>query len=339
MTSMNGRETVYFYLNAAMGDMLYLLAACRAVKKQLDVRIIMIGQPAFHALIHACPHVAEVWLADALSAEQIQQLNDARSRGRFVNFTHWHHALTPGHMIDSFLGQIAITAAGKDKQLDLRIPAAAREAAAKFYEQYQLDGRHVILMHPNIGHPNRTWPEENWHQLAMLWIETGWAVIYIGSNHNSEAGKSMPAACPDGVINATDRFTALETIALMEKAHMLVSCDSGPVMLAAATNIPVTGLYSTVASAQRMPFRDGILGSRFLGIDLACEFGPCARHLQNESLFVKKLQRPFDVPTTQEFSQWCLNENSYRCLHTLKASELYHRMLQFFVEGDDNSRR
>ncbi|SQB21858.1 Glycosyltransferase family 9 (heptosyltransferase) [Citrobacter koseri] len=72
---------------------------------------------------------------------------------------------------------------------DLVIPESAHSAVDAFWQQHKLENAPVLLMHPNIGHPNRTWPQNNWHELAQMWLQTGWQVVFIGSNNNSEAGK------------------------------------------------------------------------------------------------------------------------------------------------------
>ncbi|SQB21857.1 lipopolysaccharide heptosyltransferase II [Citrobacter koseri] len=141
----------------------------------------------------------------------------------------------------------------------------------------------------------------------------------------------MAEAYPAGVINAIDRFSALETVALMQRANMLVSCDSGPVMLAAATDIPVVALYSTVAAEHRLPFRRREAGWRCMGIDLACSHGPCARLLMNDVIFTTVLKRPFDVPTTQEFANWCVHKTPFRCLRQYEPAMLYTQMVSFVL--------
>ncbi|STB72742.1 ADP-heptose:LPS heptosyltransferase II [Citrobacter koseri] len=314
-----------------MGDTLYLLAACRAIKNKTGASIIMLSQPHFSALARACPHISEVWPVDSLSAEQHQCIQRAQAQGRLFDFTHWAHALRPRHMIDAFLAQAGLEASAADKHLDLVIPESAHSAVDAFWQQHKLENAPVLLMHPNIGHPNRTWPQNNWHELAQMWLQTGWQVVFIGSNNNSEAGKSMAEAYPAGVIYAIDRFSALETVALMQRANMLVSCDSGPVMLAAATDIPVVALYSTVAAEHRLPFRRGEAGWRCMGIDLACSHGPCARLLMNDVIFTTVLKRPFDVPTTQEFANWCVHKTPFRCLRQYEPAMLYTQMVSFVL--------
>lgn len=326
-------KKIYVYLNAAMGDNLYLLAACRAIKKIKRVDIVFISPPLFIQLAEACPHVSAVWQDNALSQTQIQQLQQAHARGSFFDFTNWSHALSPVHMVDSFLAQIGIDARTPDKQLDLNVPPSASHVIDTFYRINKLDEKPVLLVHPNIGHPNRTWPQENWFALTEMWLLSGWEVIFIGSNANSEANKTMPTAPPAGVINAVDQFSPIETVALMQRAGMLVSCDSGPVMLAGATEIAITALYSTVSSHHRLPFRHGEAGWNCLGIDLACANGPCARLMSSEVIFTTLLKRPFDAPTQNEFANWCVNSTPFKCLKHFSPPALYSQMAAFILRN------
>ncbi len=327
-------KKIYVYLDAAMGDNLYLYAACRAIKMLTHADITLVSSPLFVPLAHACPHFSAVWQADALTPSQCQTLQQAHAQGRFIDFTCWDHALRPVHMIDNFLAQAGLSAKECDKQLDLVLPEEACKTIEAFYQQHNLDGKQVMLFHPNIGHPNRTWSQENWFALAEMWILSGWQVIFIGSNTNSEAAKTMAQTCPAGVINAIDAFSPLETIALMKRAQMLVSCDSGPVMLAAATDIRITALYSTVASQHRLPFRHGEAGWNCLAIDLACTAGPCARLMADKTIFTTHLKRPFSEPTQQEFANWCVNSTAFKCLKHYHPATLYSKMAEFLLREE-----
>lgn len=325
-------EKIFVYLNAAMGDNLYLLAACRAIKKIKRVDIVFISPPLFVELAQACPYISEVWQDNTLSQGQLQQLQHAHAQDRFIDFTGWRHALAPVHMIDSFLAQAGIEACAADKQLDLIIPPSCKKTIDDFFQTQQLDNKKILLVHPNIGHPNRSWPQKNWFALTEMWLFSGWQVIFIGSNTNSESGKGMPTAPPAGVVDAIDRFSPLETVALMQRASMLISCDSGPVMLAAATEIAIAALYSTVASQHRLPFRHGEAGWNCLGIDLACANGPCARLMANEAIFSALLKRPLGDPTPQEFANWCVNSSPFKCLQHYSPPALYSRMAALILQ-------
>ncbi|MGC6096677.1 glycosyltransferase family 9 protein [Citrobacter portucalensis] len=317
-------KTLFLYLNAAMGDTLYLLSAARAIRKHTEkTKLIFLCPPHFIELARACIHFSEVWPTDSLTQTQQTQLHEALQQQRLVDFTHWSHAFAPRHMTDGFLAQIGLEVEPSEKQLDLNVPHQALDTVSLFYQQHNLHEKIVILMHPNVGHANRTWPQENWYALAEMCVQTGWEVVFIGSEHNSEAGKTMVSRVPEGVINAIDRFSPLETVALMRRANMLVSCDSGPVMLAAASDIPIVALYSTVAAADRLPYRHAEAGWRAKGVDLACSNGPCARYMANEAIFTAVFKRQFSAPTTQEFARWCLQEQPYHCLRRYTPAALY----------------
>lgn len=322
-------NTLFLYLNAAMGDVLYLFCAARAIRKRTGASLIFLCPPHFVELARACPHFIDVWPTDSLTEQQHALVRQAQQEQRLADFTHWSHALATLHMTDGFLAQIGLEAEASEKELDLNVPVAATETISAFYNQHCLQDKPVMLLHPNVGHANRTWPQENWYALAEMWLQTGWAVVLTGSQNNSEAGKTMASRFPEGTINAIDLFSPLETVALMRRADMLVSCDSGPVMLAAASDIPVVALYSTVASVHRLPYRHGELGWQAKGVDLACANGPCARHMANEAIFTTLLKRPFGTPTTQEFAHWCLQKEPFHCLTRYTPAALYAEIARF----------
>jgi ADP-heptose:LPS heptosyltransferase len=52
-----------------------------------------------------------------------------------------------------------------------------------FLKENNLTGR-VVLIHPNSGVANRTWPAAAWEALIERFLDDGWSVVLIGSNNN-----------------------------------------------------------------------------------------------------------------------------------------------------------
>ncbi|MBK8741330.1 MAG: hypothetical protein IPM02_18235 [Betaproteobacteria bacterium] len=117
-------------------------------------------------------------------------------------------------------------------------------------------GRARVLLHPGGGDPNRTWPQKRWVELAQVLIAEGDQVVRIGAGSPGDGRWVLDLPVPD-ILDAAQRLSLLATVALMRQADLLVSTDSGPVQLAAASDFSIVGLYSVVPGRNRLPFRHG----------------------------------------------------------------------------------
>lgn len=322
------KKTLFLYIDAAMGDVLYLISACQAIKKNRS-SLILLTKDIYISLGLRCKWIADCWDFQRLSDDELKNVKEAQAESRFYNFTNWQHALCNQHMTDSFLSLLNIKANALDKTLDLNILDSEKIKVDVFLKEKINNKKKIVLMHPNIGHPNRTWPAEYWDQLSSLFIKGNWNVMFIGSNNNSEKNKKIINVENKKVINAIDKFTPLETIALMNRCDLLISCDSGPIMLAGATDIKIIGVYSTISSSLRLPFRHGELGWNCRGLDISCKYGPCAHFIQDEKIFTTLTNRKFSSPTVNEFANWCLNKNSFTCLNSYKPISLFKEAIDF----------
>ncbi|MCK6445798.1 MAG: glycosyltransferase family 9 protein [Planctomycetes bacterium] len=103
------------------------------------------------------------------------------------------------------------------------------------------------VLNPNAGELSleRRWPRENFTLLAdRLAREEGVAVVFIGSaaerNHTEFA---RGAAASSRVLNLAGELSTQELVALLARAAVVVTNDSGPMHLAAAVGAPTLGLF------------------------------------------------------------------------------------------------
>ena len=130
-----------------------------------------------------------------------------------------------------------------------RLPRFEREQA----DVAQLLGRHhispsdpVIAVHPWTSNPVKQWPADRYraviaHLSCRLRMPT---VVIGGADAVGQADSVIPdAAAP--VVNLTGRLSLRQLAALLQRARLLVSNDSGPVHLAAAVGTPTVVLFGT----------------------------------------------------------------------------------------------
>ena len=102
-----------------------------------------------------------------------------------------------------------------------------------------------IAVHPWTSNPLKQWPVERYHHLIRRVIEhLPVRIVVIGGPE--ERDHSAAVLVDDlPAINLTGRLTLRQLVALLQRAALLVSNDSGPVHVAAAAGTPAIALFGT----------------------------------------------------------------------------------------------
>lgn len=102
------------------------------------------------------------------------------------------------------------------------------------------DSDPLIAIAPGAGHAKRMWPLANFAEFGA-WAEKhyGGTVLVVGNQEEERLGKELESRLAGNVINAAGRTSLRETGALLERCHLFVGNDAGPMHLAAAAGLPV----------------------------------------------------------------------------------------------------
>ncbi|MFN0052067.1 MAG: glycosyltransferase family 9 protein [Planctomycetales bacterium] len=123
----------------------------------------------------------------------------------------------------------------------LEIPSAAREWAAS---RMQPIPRPILAMHAGAGWVTKRWPVEKFAAIAARFPGS---VVAVGTGSEaplaahiiSEVGRA--GGCG---LDLAGKTTLPELAALLERADLVLSNDSGPMHLAAAAGTPVVGVFT-----------------------------------------------------------------------------------------------
>lgn len=109
-------------------------------------------------------------------------------------------------------------------------------------------GRKIVAIHPFTSDPVKQWPAERFCGLAQrIQRELGLRVVLVG--RVEDRGQSPAGTVPlvvdagDGIINMINKTSLVELAVLLKRCSLLISCDSGPMHLAAAVGTPVIALF------------------------------------------------------------------------------------------------
>ncbi len=140
-------------------------------------------------------------------------------------------------------------------QWKLPVPQAAFEWAA---EQWPEDGRKVLAISPCSSHVKRNWFAERYAAVADHAMARGWRVILCGGRSDLERqmGDAILAAMQGEALDLIGKDTLKQLPALLARADLLMTPDSGPMHIANAMGTKVLGLHAASNPKRSGPYSD-----------------------------------------------------------------------------------
>ncbi len=140
----------------------------------------------------------------------------------------------------------------------------------------------LAVIHVSASSPFRRWPLPAFVEtVAALASKAGRRVIVTSGPSEREAAKGiindargkLPAGDRHRVLDCGD-FSLAELRALIERSALYIGGDSGPLHLAATTDVPIVAIFGPTPSERSAPWRDPALLAELVEIDgLPCR--PC----------------------------------------------------------------
>jgi lipopolysaccharide heptosyltransferase II len=121
----------------------------------------------------------------------------------------------------------------------------------------------IVVLHVSARNPFRRWPETSFAEVAAG-LARGqprrWVVVFGGPSDRDAAGRVLAAArelaAADGVrIVPGEGWSLAELRALMDRASLFLGGDSGPMHIAATSDVPIVALYGPTVPDQWAPWR------------------------------------------------------------------------------------
>jgi heptosyltransferase I len=158
------------------------------------------------------------------------------------------------HVLDSFFGFAA--ALGVHERLlrwDVPIPAQACAVAAQVIP----DGTRTLIISPCSSHTLRNWRAERYAAVADHAAQAhDMRVVLCGapSSIEREMGMAIMRHARTAVSNRIGADSLPQLLALLSRATVLLSPDSGPVHMATMVGTPVIGLYAATNPGRTGPY-------------------------------------------------------------------------------------
>ena len=134
------------------------------------------------------------------------------------------------------------------------------EAHAWARAQWAEDGRRTLMISPCSSHALRNWRAERYAALADHAAAQTWRIVLCGgrSELERETGDAILAAMQarGGVLDLIGKDTLKQLPALLARADLLVTPDSGPMHIANAMGTKVLGLHAATNPNRSGPYSD-----------------------------------------------------------------------------------
>jgi len=194
-------------------------------------------------------------LSALISAERRIGYDRARSKeghSLFIN-----ERIQPGghHVLDVFGKFCEPLGLRQDKvEWKLPVPQSARDWAS---EQLPGDQR-TLLISPCSSHQLRNWSPDRYAAVADHAAAKGWRIAICGGRSALErsTGDAILSAMKHPALDLIGKDTLKQLAALLERATMVLSPDSGPAHIANAMGTKVIGLFACTDRERCGPYSD-----------------------------------------------------------------------------------
>jgi lipopolysaccharide heptosyltransferase II len=190
--------------------------------------------------------------------------------------TDWEREVEPGRQIRHEVSRQLNLVHSRGFQtkgdgIKIDIPAAAVASVAAKLEAAGLspDQKWWVVLHPGATAASRRYPPASYARAAsLLYKMAGTPVVFTGSEEERPLVEEIRSRVCGETLSLAGRLSTAELAALIARAPLLISNNTGPVHLAAATGTPVVVLYA-LTNPQHTPWK---VPSRVLFHDVSCRY-------------------------------------------------------------------
>lgn len=147
-------------------------------------------------------------------------------------------------------------------------------ATERLFELALGEDRPIVAMAPGAAHATKRWPEEYWVDLARRIIPTGADVAVLGGPDDAELGRRISGLGGGNVASVAGTLGLQETGAVIRRAEVLISGDTGVMHMATGVGTPVVALFGP--TARQFGFSPYRSSAGVVELDLPCR--PCSAH-------------------------------------------------------------
>jgi ADP-heptose:LPS heptosyltransferase len=231
----SAKKNILVIRPAALGDVIMATGIVRALKQRYP-----------HAAIDVATNDFEVFRNSTRIRYAAPAGQFDRNQYDLVIDLEMAYELNPQmHTIDAYAARAAIDPATTDLHTELFVQPEHHA----FLAHVGLPEKFVVIHQRQHYWTSRNLPRSFYMELMREIVsQTGHAVVQIGNNDDFTFG-----SIHGYLYDLTNQLSLHETAALISRARAFVGIDGGPMHIAATTNTPIIGLFTSVKSEYRAP--------------------------------------------------------------------------------------
>ena len=169
--------------------------------------------------------------------------HDRHGFGRFIDVSLPASTFEGRHVVEA-MQEIAIKAGGIPDDLGIEVywNPEAETKWRSFFDS--IEGKILIGINPGGDRANRRWAPDRFAAVAARLVERFDArIVVLGGPGDREIASSIAQAIPSGVSELSGTIPLEELPYLISRLDLLLTNDSGPMHIAAATKTPLVALF------------------------------------------------------------------------------------------------
>jgi len=295
----------------AVGDLLQLTPALRALKRRYpQARVsLLLGSEAAATMFRNNPNVDETVVFDRkgehASLAGFLRLRERIGRAGYdlvinfqrSNFKAWLLASVAFpcgvlvyrkargrnvHAVVNHLETLAplgIDPATADTSLELFLGPEEQAFAEALFREAGLAGKTVIALNAGASNRIKCWSTDRFAALANRLVdELGAGIVLVGGGNERDLAEGIRAGMTSEPLDLVGRTSLLQLGAVLARADLLVSGDTGPLHMATAVGTPVAGLFGAIDPLRTGPVGEGHRVIRHAEVPCVPCMGRTCRH-------------------------------------------------------------
>jgi ADP-heptose:LPS heptosyltransferase len=289
---MNKSEKILLINFGGIGDEILFLPTIRSIKERYpNSEITLCLEPRSKGIIDLCPDINKLILADIKSKHKYIELLKFYFKALFGRYdivvSSGANKMIP--ILLFFMGiktRIGYDCGGITKRLLTKaVKLSNKQFAGRMYHnlvdeltgidyknpqveiEYSKECEGMILIHPGVSKMSikkniiKSYGNEKWGELVELLLQRGEKVALCGGPDDEECIKDILQRVEgkDNFYNFYGKTRNLRELGkLMTGAKKVICCDSAPMHLAIALNVPIIALFGPTDEVKLVPQRDNI---------------------------------------------------------------------------------
>lgn len=168
-----------------------------------------------------------------------------------------HHDMECAHLVDYYL-RIIQTAGTRDIGVEFVLPKApeAAESVSRLLASQKVSPDNYAVFVPGSAHADKCWPTERFAELAdKITAKFGFSIVATGTEPEAGVVEKLKCQAKVPVANLAGQTSLSELMALLRGARLVVSNDTGPGHIAAASGVPLVLMFGRSNPIRVAPYR------------------------------------------------------------------------------------